>query len=106
VTRNAEKQLLPLCAERGVAVIVNRTFEDGALFRSVRDKKLPAWAEEFDYHSWAQFFLKFVLSHPAVTTVIPTTRKPRHLLDNMQAGIGRLPESKTREKMAAYMREI
>jgi diketogulonate reductase-like aldo/keto reductase len=106
VTRNAEKRLLPLCAERGVAVIINRAFEDGALFRSVRDKKLPAWAGEFDCHSWAQFFLKFVLSHPAVTTVIPATSKPRHLLDNMQAGIGRLPESKTREKMAAYMREI
>ena len=106
VTRDAENRLLPLCADRGVAVIVNRAFEDGAIFRSVRDKKLPAWAEEFDCHSWAQFFLKFVLSHPAVTTVIPATSKPKHLLDNMQAGIGRLPDNKTREKMAAYMRKI
>jgi aryl-alcohol dehydrogenase-like predicted oxidoreductase len=106
VTRNAERRLLPLCAERGVAVIVNRAFEDGTLFELVHDKKLPAWAGEFDCHSWAQFFLKFVLSHPAVTTVIPATRKPRHLLDNMQAGLGRLPERKTREKMVAYMREI
>ena len=106
VTRDAEKRLLPLCADRGVAVIVNRAFEDGALFRSVRDKKLPAWVEEFDCHSWAQFFLKFVLSHSAVTTVIPATSKPKHLLDNMQAGIGRLPDIKTRDKMAAYIRKI
>lgn len=103
VTREAERRLLPLCAERGVAVIVNRPFEAGALFAKTRGKALPPWAAEFDCHSWAQFFLKFILSHPAVTHVIPATAKPSHLSDNMRAGLGRLPDITMRERMARYM---
>ncbi len=103
VTREAEQRLLPLCADRGVAVLVNRPFEDGDLFRLVRGEELPAWASEFDCQSWAQFFLKFILSHPAVTNVIPATSKPKHLVDNMQAGFGQLPDASMREKMAKFM---
>lgn len=106
VTREAERRLLPLCAERGVAVIVNRPFERAALFSKVRGKALPPWASEFDCASWAQFFLKFILSHPAVTNVIPATSKPKHLIDNMQAGVGRLPDAKLRERMARYVAEL
>ena len=101
VTREAENRLLPLAADKGTAVLINRAFEDGALFRRVRGKPLPTWAAEFDCHSWAQFFLKYVLAHPAVTCVIPATGKPKHLVDNMGAGIGRLPNAKTRRRMAA-----
>ncbi len=106
VTREAEQRLLPLCADRGVAVIVNRPFEDGALFSRVRGQKLPSWVAAFDCRSWAQFFLKFILSHSAVTTAIPATSNPKHLLDNMQAGLGKLPDKATREKMAKHMRSI
>jgi len=93
-TREAEKRLLPLCADRGVAVLVNRAFEDGNLFSKVKDKPLPAFAAEFGAQSWAQVFLKFVLAHPAVTCVIPATGKLRNLQDNLAAGIGPLPDAK------------
>ena len=92
-TREAEKRLLPLCADKGVAVLVNRAFEDGNLFTQVQDKPLPAWAAEFGAKSWAQVFLKFVLAHPAVTCVIPATGKIRNLVDNLGAGIGPLPDA-------------
>ena len=101
-TRDAEKRLLPLAAERKVAVLVNRPYEDGALFVRVRGKPLPEWAAEFDCASWGQFFLKFILGHPAVSCVIPATAKPTHMLDNAAAGYGRLPDQPMREKMAAY----
>ena len=78
-TREAEKRLLPLCADKGVAVLVNRAFEDGNLFARCRARPLPAWAAEFGAKSWAQVFLKFVLAHPAVTCVIPATGKVRNL---------------------------
>jgi diketogulonate reductase-like aldo/keto reductase len=100
-TRDAEKKLLPLCADKGVAVIVNRAFEDGNLFTSVQGKALPAWAAEFGAKSWAQVFLKFVLAHPAVTCVIPATGKIRNLIDNLQAGIGALPDAKQRAQIVA-----
>jgi len=93
-TREAEKRLLPLCADRGVAVLVNRAFEDGNLFTQVKDKPLPPFAAEFGAQSWAQVFLKFVLAHPAVTCVIPATGKLRNLQDNLAAGIGPLPNAK------------
>ena len=102
VTRDAEQRLLPLAAERKVAVLVNRPYEDGALFARVRGKPLPEWAAEFGCTSWGQFFLKFIVSHPAVSCVIPATSNPRHMLDNAAAGHGRLPEQPMREKMAAY----
>ena len=100
----AETRLLPACAELGVAVIVNRPFAEGALFRRVKGKELPPWAAEIGCASWAQFFLKWILSHPAVTCAIPGTSKSTHLEDNLQAGVGRLPDPATRRRMAEYLR--
>ena len=100
-TREAEKRLLPLCAEKGVAVIVNRAFEDGNLFARVQGKPLPPWAADFGATSWAQVFLKFVLAHPAVTCVIPATGKVRNLVDNVGAAFGPLPDAKQRDRIIA-----
>jgi aryl-alcohol dehydrogenase-like predicted oxidoreductase len=100
-TREAEKRLLPLCADQGVAVLINRAFEDGSLFTRVQGKPLPPWAAEFGATSWAQVFLKFVLAHSAVTCVIPATGKVRNLLDNVGAAIGGVPDAKHREKIIA-----
>jgi aryl-alcohol dehydrogenase-like predicted oxidoreductase len=98
--REAEENILPLAQERGIAVIVNRPFGGGNLFDRVRSKQLPDWAAEFDCRSWAQFFLKWIIANPAVTCAIPATGKPRHLEDNIQAGIGRLPDARMRQRMA------
>jgi aryl-alcohol dehydrogenase-like predicted oxidoreductase len=100
-TREAEKRLLPLCADKGVAVIVNRAFEDGNLFTRVQGKPLPPWAADFGATSWAQVFLKFVLAHPAVTCVIPATGKVRNLVDNVGAAFGPLPDAKQRARILA-----
>ena len=97
--REAEGQILPLARDRGVAVIVNRPFGGGDLFARVRQKPLPEWAAEFDCHSWAQFLLKWIIAHPAVTCAIPATSNARHLEDNMQSGVGRLPDEKQRQRM-------
>ena len=96
VTRDAEKELLPLAAERGVAVLVNRPFEDGALFQAVHGKPLPAWAGDVDAASWGQLALKYIGAHPAVTCIIPATGKLAHLQDNLAAGRGRLPGARQR----------
>jgi aryl-alcohol dehydrogenase-like predicted oxidoreductase len=101
--REAERRLLPLAAEKRLAVLINRPFAGGPLFRKVRGKPLPAWAKEIGCATWAQFFLKFVISHPAVTCAIPATSKVAHLTDNMQAGAGILPDAGTREAMAKYI---
>jgi diketogulonate reductase-like aldo/keto reductase len=101
--RDAERRILPLARDRGVAVIVNRPFAEGALFSRTRGLTLPAWAAEIDCESWAQFFLKWILGHPAVTCVIPGTGRLQHLADNMRAGAGRLPDAATRERMAAVL---
>lgn len=101
-TRNAEKSLLPLAQEHGVGVLINRPYEGGSLFRRVKGKELPAWAKEWDIASWGQFFLKYIVSNPAVTCAIPATSKLHHLEDNMGAAFGRLPDEKTRKKMVAY----
>lgn len=106
VTRAAEQRLLPLAAERGVATLVNRPFEDGALFDRVRGKPLPSWAGEIGCQSWAQFFLKFIVSHPAVTCVIPATAKPHHMRDNVRAGTGPMPDAATRERMAQHVASL
>ncbi len=98
-TRDAEKKLLPLCADKGVAVLINRAFEDGNLFTAVKGKTIPAWAAEFGARSWAQLFLKFVLAHPAVTCVIPATGKVKNLVDNLSAGFGALPDAKQRARI-------
>lgn len=100
--RSVEQRLLPLAAERGIAVIINRPFDGGTLFRAVRGKPLPAWAAEFDCANWAQFFLKFIVSHPAVTCAIPATSQVPHLLENMGAGLGRLPDAAVRRRMSAW----
>ena len=104
--REAEARLLPACAEAGVAVIVNRPFSQGLLFPRVKGRQLPAWAADFDCASWAQFFLKYILSHPAVTCAIPGTRRAVHLRDNLQAGAGRLPDAKTRRRMVEYLERL
>ncbi len=100
-TRDAEIRLLPLAADTGTAVLVNRPFQRGRLFSKVRalGRRPPAWAAEFDCETWGQFMLKFILSHPAVTCTIPATRKPKHLVDNMGAGMGRLPDENMRRRM-------
>ena len=105
-TTAAEQRLLPLCAEYRTAVIVNRPFEEGELFRRVKGRELPKWAEEFDCRSWAQFFLKFILAHPAVTCAIPATRNPDYLVDNMGAALGRLPDAAMRRRMVQHMRSL
>jgi diketogulonate reductase-like aldo/keto reductase len=96
-TTAAEQRLLPLCAERGVGVIVNRAFDDGKIFARLKERPLPSWASEIDCSSWAQLLLKFVISHPAVTCVIPATGKLRNLEDNLGAARGRLPDSRQRQ---------
>ena len=106
VTTAAEQRLLPVCAEYRTAVIVNRPFEEGELFRRVKGRELPKWAEEFDCNSWARFFLKFILSHPAVTCAIPATRNPDFLVDNMGAALGRLPDAAMRRRMVQHMRSL
>ena len=105
-TRNAERRLLPMAGERRVAVLVNRPFEDGALFGRVRGKALPPWAADIDCDSWAQFFLKFIVGHPSVTCVVPATASPGHMRDNAAAGIGRMPDAAMREQMARYFDSI
>lgn len=90
--REAERRILPLAAERGMAVIINRPFGGGGLLRRLRDRPLPAWAAEIGATSWAQVLLKFVLSHPAVSCAIPGTSRPEHMADNALAGIGTIPE--------------
>jgi len=87
-------------------VIVNRPFEEGDLFRRVKGRDLPQWAQEFDCDSWARFFLKFILSHPAVTCAIPATRNPDYLVDNMGAAVGRLPDAPMRRRMVQHMRSL
>lgn len=98
--REAENELLPLAAEKKTAVLVNRPFEGGSLFRKTAGKELPDWAADFGCESWAQFFLKYLLGNEAVTCVIPATSKPSHLKDNMRAGLGRLPSAEERVRMA------
>jgi len=104
--REAEKRLLPMAADRGLAVVANRPFRGGSLFRRVRGRALPAWAAEIDCENWAQFFLKFILSHPAVTCAIPATSQLSHLRENMGALHGRLPDAPMRREMAAFFDAI
>lgn len=99
-TRGAEQRLLPFCQDHGIGVLINRPFEEGALFMKVGARKLPGYAAEIGCASWAQFFLKFIASHPAVTCVIPATSRVTHMRDNVQAGFGPMPDAKLRERMA------
>ena len=104
--RDAEERVLPLANERGIAVIVNRPFGAGDLFDKVRSKPLPGLATEFDCRSWAQFFLKWIVAHPAVICAIPATDKPGHLEDNMQGGVGRLPNENVRRRMVELVSSL
>jgi len=99
--REAEQRLLPIARERGVAVIINRPFAGGDLFRRLRSRPLPTWAEEIGCTSWAQILLKFVVSHPAVTCAIPATSRPEHMTDNLGAARGPLPNEVLRARIAA-----
>jgi diketogulonate reductase-like aldo/keto reductase len=101
--REAEHKLLPLARERGVAVLANRPFIGGDVFRRLRSKPLPAWVQEIDCTSWSQVLLKFVVSHPAVTCAIPATSKVEHLRENMQAGMGRMPDEQQRARIVRLL---
>jgi aryl-alcohol dehydrogenase-like predicted oxidoreductase len=104
--RNAEDRILPLARERGMAVLVNLPFGRGRLFNRARGRPLPPFAAQIDCTSWAQFFLKFLLGHPAVTTVIPGTDRPEFAIDNLGAGRGRLPDARMRETMVRYWEQL
>ncbi|MGZ5035408.1 MAG: aldo/keto reductase [Usitatibacter sp.] len=104
--RGAEKRLLPLARGRGVAVIANRPFAGGEIFRKVRGKPVPDWARDVDCESWAQLMLKFVVSHPAITCAIPASAKVEHTRDNMQGGYGQMPDAKMREAIAAEIARL
>lgn len=99
--REAEQRVLPLASEMGIAVLINRPFQAGRLFRHVADQPVPDFAKAFA-DSWGQFFLKFIVSHPAVTCAIPATSKPHHMIDNLGAGSGELPDSGTRKRMIDF----
>jgi diketogulonate reductase-like aldo/keto reductase len=103
IDRAADERLLPLARDRGIAVLINRPFASGGLFAHVRNKPLPDWAVEFDCKSWAQFLLKWILGTTTVTCAIPATGNVHHLEDNMAAGIGRLPDEKTRQRMIEFV---
>ena len=100
--READRRLLPLAADMGIAVLINRPYQSGRLFRAVSGRELPAWAADFAA-SWGQFFLKWIISHTAVTCAIPATSKPHHMRDNVEAGFGRLPDPQTRKRMVEFM---
>jgi diketogulonate reductase-like aldo/keto reductase len=103
-SREAERRLLPAARDSGTAVLVMRPFEEGALFAAVRGRPLPAWASEIGATSWAQVFLKYVVSHPAVACAIPATSKPSHMADDLAAGAGPMPDDRMRRRMAADFR--
>jgi diketogulonate reductase-like aldo/keto reductase len=102
----AAQRILPLAQELRMGVIINRPFGGGGLFGRVAEKSLPPWAAEIDCRSWAQFFLKWIVAHPAVTCVIPATNNPQHMEDNMAAGLGRLPDAKMRQQMNAFISSL
>lgn len=101
----AEQRILPLAKDMGIAVLINRPFQAGRLFRAVADRPVPEFAKPFA-DSWGQFFLKFIVSHPAVTCVIPATSKTHHMMDNLGAGFGELPEQRMRKQMLDYFETL
>ena len=101
--RDAAERILPLAAERGIAVMINLPFGRGRLFNAVQNKKLPDWASEFDCVSWAQFFLKYIVSHPAVTCAVPGMAKAEYVIDNVGAARGRLPDAAMRRRMENFI---
>lgn len=106
ISRESERKLLPLAKEKGIAILTNRPYEGGSLFRKTRGKALPALAKELDCSSWGQFFLKYILSNEAVTCAIPGTSKAKHLLDNLGAGKGPMPNANQRQKMISLVNDL
>lgn len=104
--RNAEKTLLPAASDLGVATLINRPFGEGSLFNTVRNKNLPQWAKEYGMETWSQFVLKYIISHPAVTCVIPATSDPSHAEENYHAGVDPLPDESIRKKMVEYIKQL
>jgi aryl-alcohol dehydrogenase-like predicted oxidoreductase len=101
----ADRRLLPMARDMGIAVLINRPYQGGRLFRTVSGQSLPTWAKSFA-SSWGQFFLKFIVSHPAVSCAIPATSKPHHMADNLEAGFGALPDKATRQGMIQFMQSV
>ncbi len=97
--REAEQKILPFCKDNGIATLINRPFMRGRLFREAQEKKLPSWVTDYDIDSWGQFFLKYIISHDAVTNIIPATSKPKNMLDNARAGMGRMLDEKAKKRM-------
>ena len=97
--REAEQKILPFCKDNGIATLINRPFMRGRLFREAQEKKLPSWVTDYDIDSWGQFFLKYIISHDAVTNIIPATSKPKNMLDNAEAGMGRMLDEKAKKRM-------
>ena len=106
VDREVEQRILPLARERGIAVLINRPFQEGALIRQLDRATLPAWARELDCTGWPQFLLKFIVSHPAITCAIPATTNPAHVVENMGASRGRMPSEADRRRMIEYIRSV
>lgn len=105
-SRTAAQRLLPLAREKGIAILINRPFEGGSLFGNIKGKELPSWAADFDCHNWPQFFLKYILAHPAVTCVIPGTSQAVHLSENLDAGSGQFPDKDQLQKMLTHMNTL
>ena len=97
--REAEQTILPFCKDKGIATLINRPFMRGRLFKEAQNKKLPSWVVDYDIDSWGQFFLKYIISHDAVTNVIPATSKSKNMLDNTIAGIGKMPDAGAKRRM-------
>ena len=106
LSRHAEKSLFNIARENGTATLINQPYDSGSLFRITKGKNLPEWCKEDEINSWGQFFLKFILSNELVTCVIPGTSKPHHVIDNMMAGYGKIPDVKTREKMYGFIKNL
>jgi diketogulonate reductase-like aldo/keto reductase len=105
-SRNAEKKLLPLCIDKGVATLINRPFGEGKIFARVKNKKVPAWTKEYRIDNWSQYFLKYIVSHPAVSCVIPATKNPDHMLDNIRSGENPELDETTRQRMIREIENI
>ncbi|TXG34568.1 aldo/keto reductase [Seonamhaeicola maritimus] len=106
LSRHAEKSLFETVDKYNTATLINRPFETGRLFRATKGKEIPTWAKDYNINSWGQFFLKFILSNELVTCIIPGTSKPHHMIDNMMAGYGKMPDQKGREKMYNYIKSL
>ncbi|HSG65223.1 MAG TPA: aldo/keto reductase [Gammaproteobacteria bacterium] len=104
--RRAEERMLPLARDRGIAVIINRPFMNGEYFRRLAGVPLPAWTADLGIHTWAEFSLKYILPHPAITCVLTETSNPAHMAENALAAYGRMPDTATRQRMAAYMDQV